>query len=324
MYKILFSLGIITFGLALGYAIQILTKSGRLHLEIDIDLLRKILQRMGVQGFMPIAFMGALWVAKLDDPSLGALPAIGAGVLLTGSVLGLLAAKLMRLERKKSGTMFICGFFSNLGAIGGLLCYLFLGEAGLVFLMLYRMFDVSLYFTIGFPVAKYYSGADMGKGFKEGLRRIATDSFVLVALSALAVGISLNLSGIPRPGFFRTVIEICVPMDALCLLVSVGLGIQFKKVGRYLKEGFSISAIKFIALPALAGAVAYLIGYGGINNGLPLKTVLIASSMPVAFNAPVTASIFDLDLDLANSCWFVSTIAMFVVIPWLYFVVNSL
>lgn len=322
MYKLFFSLGVISFGLALGYAIQTLAKRGHLRLGMDIDSLRKLLQKIGIWGFMSIAFMGAIWAVKVDDPSIAALPALGVGALVTGGLLGLASARFMGLERKKSGTMFICGFFSNLGSIGGLICYVFLGEAGLALLMLYRVFEASLYYAVGFPMAKYYSGAGGGDGFAAGLREVFIDPFVLVALSALFAGAILNLSGIPRPRFFQTVIEIFVPMGATFLLVSVGLGMKFNKMGAYLKECLATSLIKFIVIPVLVGAAAYLMGYGNINHGLPLKVVLIAGSMPVAFNALVASSIYDLDLDLANSCWFVTNVGLFLVVPWLYFVIN--
>jgi hypothetical protein len=61
-----------------------------------------------------------------------------------------------------------------------------------------------------------------------------------------------------------------------------------------------------------------------VADGLPFKVALVLSSMPVAFNALVAASIYDLDLDLANSCWLVTTAALVVIMPWLYFLLLSL
>ena len=56
-----------------------------------------------------------------------------------------------------------------------------------------------------------------------------------------------------------------------------------------------------------------------MDDGLAFKVVLVLSSMPVAVNALVVASIYDLDLDLANACWLVITGALIVVVPWLRF-----
>jgi len=137
------------------------------------------------------------------------------------------------------------------------------------------------------------------------------------------LGSLLNWSGIQRPEFFRTVVSAFVPLGTIFLLTSIGLALKFRRVSDYLKECISVSIIKFLFVPILASSLAYLLGFGNIENGLPLKVVIILSSMPVAFNALIPPSIYDLDLDLANSCWFFTTSLLVVVLPLLFVVVNS-
>ena len=72
----------------------------------------------------------------------------------------------------------------------------------------------------------------------------------------------------------------------------------------------------------LATSLAYMIGYAKIDKGLPLKVVMILSSMPVAFMALIPPSIYDLDLDLANSCWFFTTALLIFVLPCLLFILG--
>ena len=45
--------------------------------------------------------------------------------------------------------------------------------------------------------------------------------------------------------------------------------------------------------------------------------------MSLSFNALIPPSIYDLDLDLANSCWFVTTALLAIVLPVLLFAVQS-
>jgi hypothetical protein len=78
-----------------------------------------------------------------------------------------------------------------------------------------------------------------------------------------------------------------------------------------------------VAVPIFGCTLAYLFNLHLIGDGLVFKVVLILTSMPVAFTALVAASIYDLDLDMANSCWLVSTLALIVVLPWLYFLLSS-
>jgi predicted permease len=44
--------------------------------------------------------------------------------------------------------------------------------------------------------------------------------------------------------------------------------------------------------------------------------------MPVAFSALVPASIYDLNLDLANSCWLVTTLSLIVILPLLFYIIS--
>ena len=100
------------------------------------------------------------------------------------------------------------------------------------------------------------------------------------------------------------------------------MALKLRRVRDYIKESLAVSLIKFILVPVLAVSLAYLIGFGNIDNGLPLKVVVILSAMPVAFNALIPPSIYDLDLDLANSCWFFTTAMLGVMLPVLLVVVS--
>ena len=154
------------------------------------------------------------------------------------------------------------------------------------------------------------------------MAEISKDPFVRAAFGAFICGLTLNLSGIPRPTFFEALNGFFVPRRTFILLVSIGLGMRFSSVGNYIVEGLLIALVKFVAIPLIAVTSAFVLGLGDINDGLPLKVVLIASSMPVAFTALVAASIYDLDLDLANSCWLITTGSLVVVLPWISYLLT--
>jgi hypothetical protein len=108
------------------------------------------------------------------------------------------------------------------------------------------------------------------------------------------------------------------------LLTSIGLAMRFSRVRDYVKESAAVSVIKFSLVPISTLAAAWWFGLGTIHDGLPLKVVMILSSMPVAFNALIPPSLYDLDLDLANSCWFVTTVMLALVLPLLLVVIGWL
>lgn len=322
MSKLILSFAIIFFGLCLGYGIQLLANRGALRLSISLDRLRKGLQRAALLFVNPVAIVGALWVVNIESIRLVALPFNGLFAILSGGALALVAARALQLEPRKTGAMYGCGSFTNIGSIGALICFIFLGEQGFALVPIYKLFEELSYYSIGFPVAKYYSRTETTEKTMDRIKSLGKDPFILVALSGIVLGGLLNQAGIPRPEFFRTLVSIFVPLGTVLLLTSIGLALKLRKVRDYLKECVSVSIIKFLFVPILASSLAYLLGFGDIEEGLPLKVVIILSSMPVAFNALIPPSIYDLDLDLANSCWFFTTALLIIILPLLLAVLS--
>jgi predicted permease len=320
---LLYSFGIILSGLLAGYAVQRLAARGLIRLPVSMEALRKGLQRTALLFLNPVAIVGATWIVSIRDAALMALPFVGLFAIVTGGVLALGAARLLQLPPKKTGALFCCGSFTNIGSIGALVCYLFLGEPGFALVSIYKIFEELSYFSTGFPIAKYYSGCGLAEGRWDRVKSLMKDPLILVSVTSLLLGGALNLGGVERPAIYGTVNAVFIPLAAFMLLVSVGLALRFRRVGGYLREAAAVSAIKFAAVPVLASTLAWSLGFGGIDGGLPLKVVMILSSMPVDFNALIPPSIYDLDLDLANSCWFVTTALLAVVLPALLFITQS-
>lgn len=324
MAKFIYSFSIIFFGLLSGYGVQILFQRGLLNLPMPIDELRKLLQKIALLFINPIAIVGAIWVASIQDVRLAALPFNGLFSLMSGGVLALLAARLLGLEPRKTGAMFGCGSFTNIGSIGALVCFVFLGETGFALVPIYKLFEELSYYAVGFPIAKYYSIGGKDEQITHRLKGLVRDPFIIVALSSIILGGVLNISDVNRPTAFKSIVAVCVPLGTVLLLASIGMALKFRRVQNYIKECVAVSLIKFVLVPVLTVSLAYLIGFDTIDNGLPLKVVVILSAMPVAFNALIPPSIYDLDIDLANSCWFFTTAMLVVVLPVLLVVVSLL
>jgi predicted permease len=322
MSKFIYSFGIILFGLSLGYMIQILVKSNRIKLPIDIDALRILLQRIALLLINPIAIVGAIWVVNLKNATLVALPFVGLFALLAGGGIALGVARMFKLSPQKTGSMYVCGAFTNIGAIGALICFVFLGEKGFALVPIYRLFEELSYYAIGFPVAKYYSSSTSDERIRDHLKNLTRDPYIIMALFSIIIGGLLNFNGVGRPEFYKTVIAVFVPLLSILLLTSIGLALRFRMIGAYLRECISLSIIKFIFIPIMATSLAYMMGFAKIDDGLPLKVVLILSCMPVAFIALIPPSIYDLDLDLSNSCWFFTTALLIFVLPCLIFILS--
>lgn len=324
MEKVLFSLILILSGLSLGYTIRILDSKGQIQLKMPIDDLRETLQKAGILFFMPVSFMAAVWVVNFHDLRIIALPLVGLFALATGGLYGYLLARVLKSSSKQTGALFCCSSFTNIGSIGALICYMFLGEPGFALVALYKIFEEIYYYTVGFPIARYLSANLDNEKSSSGTKpfSVLKDPFVGTILTAFIIGLTLNLTGIPRPPVFETISALFIPTGTFILILSIGLGMRLSRLKKYLPQGVLVTFIKSLLVPAGAMGLAWLTGLSGMENGLVLKVVLILSSMPSAFNALLAASIYELDLDLANSCWLLSTSSLCLLIPWFYWILR--
>lgn len=323
MGNVSYTLGIIFFGLAGGYIIQTLVHQQTIHLPFSLETLRKWLQKIAFLFLDPIVYLGAVWIIKFDDLKIVAVPFIGFAALQLGGLFAFGFARSLKLSRRQTGAFITSGAFTNLGLIGALVCFTFLGEAGFALVVFYKFFEKFSYYGIGFPIAKSFSDRVIAsESILERAKKIFLDPFVLISTLSMLVGIVLNLSGIERPAFFSSITAVFIPTATILLLSSIGLALSFSRARIYIKEGLVIALIKFAMVPAVITTIAYFLGLGDIDNGLPLKVVLILSSMPVGFTAMVPPTIYDLDVDLANAAWIVTNFSLLLVVPVLQFLIT--
>ncbi|MCF8138323.1 MAG: hypothetical protein K9K63_13535 [Desulfotignum sp.] len=320
MGRLIFSIGLVILGIGAGYVVQ--TAVNKRPVPVPMDNWRRTLQKTALLFLNPVAILGATWVADIQNIQMAALPFLGATALITGSILAFFSARMLRLNSLQTGSYVVCGGFTNIGSLGALFCFIFLGEKGFALVPFYKLFEESLYYAVGFPIAKSFSrDATQTPTFIKRLTTAVTDPFVLVAVSSIAAGLVLNLSGIPRPAFYGPVNSVFIPLAAFLLLVSIGMAMRFSSVHTYLKPGLIIAAIKFVIIPCVIAGTGYALGLGQIEDGLPLKVVLILSAMPVGFIAMVPPTLYHLDVDLANVCWLITNAGLLLVIPALFFLI---
>ena len=325
MNKFVSSLSIIIFGLSLGYLIQFLANKKMVTFPFSIEKLPRRLQKTALLFLSPIALTGALWILELNDLKLMVLPFIGFTALMLGGVIAFGFGKAQKLSKRQMGAYIISGSFTNIGSIGGLVCYILFGEVGFAIVPLYKLFEELVYYGIGFPLAKSFSSQVSQKEstFKR-LRKVFSDVFIIAALISITIGLSLNMLGINRPQVYGTINSILIPISTICLLMSIGLNLRFSKMGQYLKPSFLIILSKMLIVPTIIGSIGYLIGLGDINNGMPLKVIIVLSSMPTGFVSMIPPALYDLDGDLANTIWFTTTLSLIIVIPCLGFITSFL
>ncbi|MCB2173330.1 hypothetical protein KQH65_11380 [archaeon] len=319
VWDILYSLGLIATGLLFGYLYRNVCPHGIAQTEAEINKLRLRLQATALLYVNPVAFGGAIWALNISDIRIIALPFLGSLAVTLGGVLALISARFMNLDRKQTGVMVVCGSFTNIGSIGSLVTYILLGEIGVALMPFYKLFETFLYYGVGFPYAKSMSSQTQGtETMVQRIKTVLTDRFVAVAMTSMALGLGLNLLGVPRPSFYSALNSVLIPLGTLLLLSSIGMALRFGKMRGYIKEAGVISLIKFILVPSSVYLLGSALGLGQVDGGLPLKVSVILASMPVAFTALVPPTLYDLDVDLANTAWFVTTGLLLLVVPALW------
>ena len=226
----------------------------------------------------------------------------------------------MRLDRPRTGSMYCCGTFTNIGAVGSLVAVMQFGEQAIAMASLYRLCEEMFYFGVAVPVSRSF-GSDSGNARS---RRFRLDPVLIAIVTALALGLCLNLAGVPRPAALGTVSTAAMIAATVGFLLSIGMGLRLSRMSMYVRESAVISLIKFAFVPVIVTSLAALAGLGDVDGGIPLKVTAILSAMPVAMNALIPPSLFRLDLDLANACWVFTTLELVLVLPILIIILPLL
>lgn len=323
MERLFLTLGIIFISLVSGYACRYAVQAGRISLHnISLDDVRRKLQTFAVFVLIPISAMLSLWGLPKPDPRLMALPFLGLAAWILGGGIALAAARRLHLNRPQTGSLYCCGTFTNIGAVGGLTSLLFLGENSIALVALYRLCEEIYYFSISFPVARWFS--PLNSNAKLSFRAFRLDPILCIILCALATGFVLNIMGASRPEFCGPLASGAMILATTLFLFAIGLSLRLSRLSCFLAPSLLVCAIKFVAVPLVIISLAAFIGFGDMEGGLPLRVVAILSSMPVAMTALVPPTLFHLDVDLANACWIFSTLGLVVVLPLLMFFLPSL
>lgn len=329
MAKILSSFILIILGLTFGYILQVLNNKGNVPFKIPELRVRKLMQTTALLILSPITIVTSVWISSWNHPKMIALPGIGLFALAFGALAAAFAARMLSMTRSQTGTYVVSGGFSNLGSLGALFVFIFLGEEGFALVAFYSLFERFFYFLFGFPFARrhsrfYSDSRKSAKGSAAAFFRLLIDPYVSVTFLALLSGILLNLSGLPRPEAFGRVNSILIPLSSFILLTSIGMAMRFSRMKQYVKPALVMAGIKSLLVPASAMALAFSFGMQTIAGGLPLRVILILSAMPVGFTSLVPPTIYELDIDLANTNWLISNASLVLVIPALWIILRYL
>jgi predicted permease len=315
LLKLVYSIGLIVSGLAIGKGLHVLGIKGSIKHPFYIERVLKIIQKTAILIFNPFLCMGVFWIVRISNPKLLLMPALCIIQIMTGGALGLMSSKALRHDRKQAGAMFAVGALSNVGSFGCLISFIFYGEMSYAYSSIYAAFNDFICFSVIYPISKSFGGNKS----RFNILKALWDPYIMTMLLGIVIGCIFNMSGLKRPEVFKEINTVLIPLTSTLLIITVGYNIEFRAVNRLLKECLAISGIKYLALPVVMTALAYALGLDKIDNGLVLSVILILSAMPPAFNSIIISTIYGLDTDIANSGWLFSTVLLVIMLPVIYF-----
>ena len=142
--------------------------------------------------------------------------------------------------------MYCCGTFTNIGAVGSLVAVMQFGEQAIAMASLYRLCEEMFYFGVAVPVSRSF-GSDSGSTRS---RRFRLDPVLIAIVTALALGLFLNLAGGASSRGARHGVHRGHDRRHRGFLLSIGMGLRLSRMSMYVRESAVISLIKFAFVPS--------------------------------------------------------------------------
>ncbi len=268
----------------------------------------------------PLIILNAFWSLELADIHAKTLPLILVAVQTLTFIPALLLSRILRLDGKSAGSLVSCSVFSNIGfTIGGFLCFILYGDRGLYLASWYATLYLPYYYLIGFPLMGRISEGNHVTLLDAGRRLIGTPAS-LVPICVMCIGILLNISGVKRPEILNTVTTGYLSYVTVAgYSFAIGLGLNVLRSIKYIRHALFVALIKFAYIPLVTTGLLFLFGYHRMEDLLPFRIVFIESFMPSAIMGLVLIKVFDLNEDLGNAAWFLTTFLVIPVIPAMFY-----
>lgn len=277
-----------------------------------------------VTSFVPPIAVTAMIRRPLAGTEVVCMAGLGVFCLLAGALIGRIYIAARSMPIRRAGAFLGCTAMANLVAFGGLVTFIFWGNAGLQHLFLFKLLEHVLYFGVFYPWCSTFS-PDLKPTRFAVIASFRNHPVTLIPITAVVAGLICNFAlykiGEPATGpptWTLRVNVVLVPIQVGLLTFAVGLALRPSRVAHDWPECLAASLIKFVIRPAISAAGAFVCLQLGWINDLAFCVVVLLSAMPVAFNALIPPTLYHLDEDLANSCWIVTTALMIVVVPVLY------
>jgi malate permease and related proteins len=240
-------------------------------------------------------------------PDLWGVVAVAWLVFAAMLLLGWLGARLLKLPPEMAGGFIIATALGNTGYIGYPITAALLGDKNLPEAIFYDVFGtVGALVLVGLLVAQHYGTNEEAR--VNPLRELVTFPAVI------ALAIALLLRPFDVPVLVSNGLGLLANMVAPLIMLSVGLSLKLRTLGRAARPLLALSALRLLVAPAIALGVGTLI-LGSAGGGMPLRVAVLEAGMPAMMLTFVVGERFGLDTDFIASAIFVTTAAAAITLP---------
>jgi predicted permease len=305
LVSFLISQAVVWLPMALGHGLR--------RREWPVERLAKPIHATCVIGLAPVIYVLGVWGLDRSNDAWWQVPlAYGLLSVVTTVIAGVVSLRMFR-DRRAAATHFLSITISNIGyTLAGFLTILLLGQAAFPLNTVLMLPSSVFNFLIWLPLATLMAHGRERSLAREYVRLIFSP--VSMPLAGILVGMTLNFYGPPMGAAWKPALNALVFSTTALTMFGIGCrlrarqGLKFRRTTRWL------SLIKFVACPAIAVALCWALGLHGMAAGV----VLIASAMPSGVMSIQFSTIQDLDVDLANAGFLLTTATfMIVVLPFL-------
>ena len=311
MFKLSLSLGLIILALILSQSLK--------HFNKNLAKEMKVLKNFTFLVLNPIVMVNSFWTINFSNITILLLPFICIFILASNGFFGVLIAKKLKYSREEQAAMFASSTFSNLGTIGGLVTFVFLGQEAYSMAAMYIILESVYNYLIAYPLVKTIGDGEKMKTM-DRVKSIVKDPTIMIYQATIVVGLILNFSPLSRPAVMATYNDIMIPVISFLLIFSIGYTMDLEKMKSRVNSAYMVLALKYLVSPSIAMIFAFTC----FSDPMIRKVLFIMALVPCGFNSIFVPTIYKADKNIATASWLFTTAALVITIPLEYFIVTYL
>lgn len=263
----------------------------RRRLEVDPRPVASVV----FNGFSPALVFTSLVNSQLAGEEVARLSLFTFLIVVAMGIVGLLAARALRLSKVDTAVLLLTVMFVNSGNYGLTLNRLRYGDAGLSRAVVFYTVSTVFVYTVGVLIVSM-GHLDWASALR-GLVRIP-------AIYAVFLAIVVYATGVVVPGPLMRAVEVAAEGAIPAMIVVLGMNFADMHELSALKLTLPPVTLRLLLGPLIAAGVAAFIGLSGLSR----SAAIIEASMPTAVLTTVLATEFDVRPPLVTSIVVLSTL----------------